>query len=686
MRGKAKIIVTVFAVAMLIPSVALATLRKVEKEVFVEDFEEGTLNQLAVDEKEENQELRVPETLETVKDGGKAALHLIGRALHNRVYYRDRKFEDFSLEVRLKKTSGNYAGVVVRDHWRVYLQMRNYLSLNCDLKGFEGELFKSRETFDGYHTLRVVCAGPLLHVYVDGQHMFDYDIGAGQGRVGFYSHGRGEAYYDDLRIDTHVDPVEYLAVKPRPAGNCLVFPPDKDVNLQFKLSNYSGLEQRVSIAVSVKTWDGAVVKQQMSQQVSAAANEGGATEFDIGRIPAGFYRTDLQASCAAKQFCKIDDLPMAVQELGSGEFKAPVIPVAAYYKYFNKKTPLYQNTYAHAAARSLKDHHFNAVVADPSFSREAVDIFKSYGIATISRSGALVDHPAVIATLVSDEPKPEEIEKLKQDYQKLYETTDKPITTCLVGEGMGLGAEGDPLWIWRQLDPELRCFRWYGVKKSFYGLLHDPKYKGWLPLSSVLRIAEASSTTPYWFVAPALGKTDHEAYYHKPTPAETRGIMHLAMAYGADGILFWAFQSHRGWPCFVDQQSLQPIDGNYAAAAKVAAQIKAHADLLAALRLGGMDVRCPSPVVDARPLHDSRVADRRRKFVYVVNKDARNPVSTRLLLWAERWAVSSVRDVYSGRKLDVNRDNEGYTAVPLALAPGEGQLLATDVADLNEKK
>jgi hypothetical protein len=686
MKGGTKIVVTVFAVAMLVPSVALATLREVEKGVFVEDFEDGNLGQLAVDEKEKKQQVRVPEALEIVKDGGKAALHLIGRGLHNRVYYQDRKFKDFSLEVRMKKTSGSYAGVVVRDHWRVYLQMRNYLSLNSDLKGFEGELFKSGDTFDGYHALKVVCAGPLLHVYVDSQHMFDYDIGVGEGRVGFYSHGRGQAYYDDLRIDTHVGPVEYLAVEPLPTDNGLVFPPDKDVNLQFKLSNHSGSQQRVSIAASVKTWGGAVVKQEMRRPVSAGAGEGSAAEFHMGRIPAGFYRVDLQASCAAKQFCKVDDLPMAVQELGSGEFTAPVMPVAAYYKYFNKKYPLYQNTYAHAAARSLKDHHFNTVVADPSFNREIVDIFQSYGIATIARSGALVDHPAVIATLLSDEPKPEEIEKLKQDYQRLCERADKPITTCLVGEGMGLGAEGGPLWIWRQLGPELRCFRWYGVKKSFYGLLHDPKYKGWLPLSSVLRIAEASSTTPYWFVAPALGRTDHEAYYHKPTPAETRGMMHLALAYGADGILFWAFQSHRGWPCFVDQQSLEPIDGNYAAAAEVAAQITAHAHLLAALRLGGMDVRCPSPVVDARPLHDSRVADRGRKFVYVVNKDTKNPVSTRLLLWAERWAVTSVRDVYSGRKLHVKRDNEGYLTVSLTLAPGQGQLLATDVADVKEKK
>jgi len=198
----------------------------------------------------------------------------------------------------------------------------------------------------------------------------------------------------------------------------------------------------------------------------------------------------------------------------------------------------------------------------------------------------------------------------------------------------------------------------------------------------VLRIAEASSDSPYWFVAPALGKTDHEAYFHKPTPAETKGLMHLVLAYGADGILFWSFQTHGSWPCFVEQKSLEPTDGSYAAAAEVAGHIEKHAELLAALRLGGLDVRCPSAAVEARPLHDSRVDGRQRRFVYVVNKDARNSVSTRLLLWADRWALSRVRDVFTGKELPVKpRDEEGYLSVPFELGPGEGQLLETDVKD-----
>jgi hypothetical protein len=648
--------------------------------VLVEDFEGGQLGQWGVDERERKQAVRVPTVLEIARDAGKAALHMKGQ-FHNRVFCKDRTFGDFSLEVRMRKASGNYAGVVVRDHWHVFFQMRCFLELHSDLKGFPGSLFKSGEAFRGYRDLKVICAGPLLHACVDGRRIFTYKITPGEGRVGLYAHGGGEAYYDEVRIDTRVAPEHYLLVEPDAPGDCLVFPPERDIALRFNVSNYFTSPQQVAVLASVKTWSNKVVRAPLTRQVQVAAGKTGTAECDMGRLPAGFYKVELRARCADKEVARVDDLPLAVQKRGQRRFKPPTIPVAAYYKYFNKRIPAYLNTYAHAAARSLKDHHFNAVVADPSFTRKTVDIFQSYGIATIARGEKFLDHPAVIATLIGDEPKPDEIEKLKQDYRKVRQTTDKPITTCLVGEGMGLGIEGGPLWIWRQLQPDLRAFRWYGIKKSHYGLLHDLKYKGWLPLSSVLRVAEASSDTPYWFVAPALGKRHHEAYYHKPSPAETRGLMHLALAYGADGILFWSFQSHGSWPCFVEQRSLEPNDGNYAAAADVAARIEAHADLLAALRLGGLDVRCPSPVVDARPLHDSRAADRQSKYVYAVNKDTANRVSTRLLLWAERWALTSVRDVYGGGRLQVKRDEEGYLSVPLTLAPGEGRLLATDAAD-----
>jgi hypothetical protein len=56
-------------------------------------------------------------------------------------------------------------------------------------------------------------------------------------------------------------------------------------------------------------------------------------------------------------------------------------------------------------------------------------------------------------------------------------------------------------------------------------------------------------------------------------------------------------------------------------------------------------------------------------------KSTRSGVTTRLLLWAERWTLHGVRDVYSGQSLPVERDEEDYVGVPLVLEPGGGRLL-----------
>jgi hypothetical protein len=60
---------------------------------------------------------------ETVRDEGRTTVHLKGN-FQTRVFLQDRSFNDFALTVNMKKTAGSYAGIVVRDHWRVYFQMK----------------------------------------------------------------------------------------------------------------------------------------------------------------------------------------------------------------------------------------------------------------------------------------------------------------------------------------------------------------------------------------------------------------------------------------------------------------------------------------------------------------------------------------------------------------------------------
>lgn len=667
------ILAGLMAVVML-PRPVGGKLHETECGVFFGDFADGALDAFGVLPREQERSNRLPLAFETVRDEGRTAVHLKGN-FQTRLFLQDRSFDDFALAVNMKKTSGSYAGIVVRDYWRVYFQMKGYVCINSDVPGLVGGLlFQSDRMFTGYHKLKVVCAGPLLHVYVDDEAIVSRRIPTLAGRVGFYAH-HGEAFYRDMRIDTHVEAAAYLQVEPQAHGDALVFAPAEPVKLSFKVSNYVDKEQKVTLTCGVSDWNDGPVSNGVGQTVNAGQGETIVT-FDAGRIAAGFHRVAYRALSGKTAVCRVDDLPLAVQERGNETFTPPLIPVAAYSKYFNKRAAIYQNTYAHAIGKSLKEHHFNAIVADPAFTRETIDILQSYGIATIARTGGFIDHPAVIGTLISDEPKPHEIEELKAQYAEMSAATDKPVTTCMVGEGMGLGGDGDPVRIWEELEAELRCFRWYGIKKSFYGLVHDLKYKGVLPLSSVLRIVDASSETPWWFVPPSFGRTDHEGYYKNPSPGEMRGMMHLATAYGCDGLLLWCLQSHGKWPALIEQKSLQPCDGKYAAAAEVARLINEHADLLSSLKHAGLDIRCPNPVVSAIP---RQAGDNGALYVYVVNRETDNPVSTRLMLWDDVWDWTKARDVFNGCDMPIEqRDEEGYLSVALSLNPGQGLLIETD--------
>jgi len=506
-------------------------------------------------------------------------------------------------------------------------------------------------------------------------------------------------------------PVDSVQAVPEEDDDALVFSSATDVELTIKTANHS--ETDAHLLAAVRPFKGEPVSETEAKQAAAKGEtvvEYGVSKFyrietfadqtiksgetvvkagsedlariNLGKLPPGFYMLDISLFDGAMRLSN-RKYPLAVLEDAEPQkYEPPVIPLGVYTRFMTYKRstePLFWKTYVHAIAHDLRKHNLNMVVASGGFHPGEVEIFNSYGVAGISRGGGLLDHPGVIASFVSDEPHPgEELEKLKQTYADLHKKyADKIITTCMVGEGMGLGAPGDPVNLWKELQPKVRVFRWYGIKKHFYDALHPLHYKGVLPFTSVLRIAEASSDIPWWVILPAFGKTGHEAYFQNPSPAQMRSMMHLACAYGADGILLYEYQFG-----LVDPVTLKPRDGKFAAVAEVAAKIKAHTDLIISLGHIGLDVRCPDPVVDAIPLESANKDG--KLYAYVVNKDAKNPVSTRLLLWAERWVLTSVRDVYSGKNLEIGRDEEGYLTVPLTLAPGEGQLLATDVANAKQ--
>lgn len=366
-------------------------------------------------------------------------------------------------------------------------------------------------------------------------------------------------------------------------------------------------------------------------------------------------------------------LALAVlQPAASFALDPPPIPVGAWYK--SSRT---EPDYVRAVALSLKEHSFNTVVGNASFTREMVDIFAQQGIAVITRGDKFLDHPAVIGSIVGGEPAPgkppgRDVEQLKEQYETLRGQTAKPLLTCVVGDGLGVDAIDDPWKVWKGVKPKVRCLSWYGIARGHYGILHKRLYKGYVSFPSVLRQA-GSGKRAYWIVLPSFGKNDIEADHQNPSPAQMRGMMHLAVAYGARGILFWALQDHGDWQCLVAEDSLKPTDEKYAAAAAVAAKINAHAALLASLRPAGGDIRCPSPYVDAI----GQRSKSNHAYLYVVNRNTKQPVSTTLLSWGAKPKPEGVRDIFSGQAVAVSAklDKEGYWRMPITLRPGEGKLL-----------
>ena len=591
--------------------------------------------------------------------------------------FEGRSFRDFVLDVGVGKPEGRngFAGVAFRQGLKASFEFGGRLLLSADRPGAWSyraiEQFHSEEV----RRLKVVCIGPIVRIRVNGKivlehHDPDHDVAgaveliADPGHVGF----------EDPRISTKVPPREAVIVEPLAEDDCLLFAPDRPVALRFRLRSASDEALDVDLGVVVSTWKGKKALARAAAHASLAPGADQTVSLDLAPLPEGYYRmlVEVSANGAAKQRI---EYPLAVHERPSLTHRNPVIPIAPYWKQVTETLkPIVRNTYVRAAAHSLHAHHFNAVVGGHDafifdVYPDLVSIFKEYGLATITRSGRCLDKPSVIASLMSDEPKEDTIAQLKAHYEELGKKTHKLFTTNVPGEDILLAMNK-----WRFLQPKVRLFRWYGVKKSFYGIKHRLYYKGWLDFSDVLNIAETCATTPYWAILPSFGDPQHEGYYMNLPAKEMMAMMHLCLAYGARGILFYTLQTEGSrWSAFVDRRTLQPCDKKYDVVANVAALVGRHADLLAALHRGGFDVLNSNTTnVEAVP----RRTEAGKTYVYVVNKDAQE--RSRARIGFEGRGATRVQDVFSGKHLKAMRTPEGLAEVTVTLRPGEAALLEVD--------
>ena len=503
-----------------------------------------------------------------------------------------------------------------------------------------------------------------------------------------------------LAVHTPAEGDDGLVVVPTAEDDALVFPPGESAVLTLRTVNRTWDDLRVVAAV--RDFRGVPVKDkaghdQAGQTVVAfgvrdhyrietlpgatrarseadvKAQTEGPVSIELGVMPEGFHMLDLTLFRGGEQVSR-RSYPLGVFTVPSpGPIEKPALPIGVYAKFMNFRRgqpEVFWKTYVHAIAHNLRTHHINTILAAGRFAEGELEIYNRYGIVGLSRFGHDLDHSGVIGSFIGDEPKPgPELAELRKKYEALQARIDKIITTCMIGEDMGMTTPQDPIKLWEHLQPDVRVFRWYGLKKSFYGVLNHVHYKGMLPYTSVLRLAEVSGDTPWWIVLPSFGGDQHEAYYQNPSPAQIRSMAHLACAYGADGLVYYLYQTG-----LVDPVTLKPRDGKFAALADVAGKLTAHADKLAAMKHAGLDVRCPDPVVQAVPVQIAGHG----LGVYAVNKDPANNVATRLMLWDDVWHWATARDVFAGRELEVRRGEDGYLFVPSELAPGEGRLSLTD--------
>ena len=249
---------------------ASANPKEVEPGVLVEDFEDGKLDQYWM----KTFGNRVPPEAEIVKREGKAVLKLGGEIGWMQLGLKDRKFKDFVFEARIRKAffRAGYAGLQFRGNYRVYFRQRGFVNLRDPHNRSLGESLTGHN-IEEYKDFKVVCAGPVIRVYVDGELVLDsYDLEPVEGGLALITHSK-HGFIDDYKIDTNVPGEHYIMVQPRAPDECLVFPPGKKLVLGFTAANLSESEKRIGVAATLKTWDGKALTETLRHQVRLAAGK-----------------------------------------------------------------------------------------------------------------------------------------------------------------------------------------------------------------------------------------------------------------------------------------------------------------------------------------------------------------------------------------------------------------------------
>ena len=425
------------------------------------------------------------------------------------------------------------------------------------------------------------------------------------------------------------------------------------------------------------------------QPIRLSADRDTAFEIAAGKLPEGFYVARLRVMNGG-EMSRIGIVPIGVfgplpKPDAVESLREPFFPFGVYDKYILNRDPVIQLTYLHAVCRRLRDAGLNTITSGNTLLPPTVkqlDVAHQYGIRVMvrldwTRDERVLRHPAVLALMYGDEPSASKLEQYKKTYASIQASyPEKPLLTCVIGDGIGMGGKADPLRVWPELQPRLRLVRFYPIRKTNYGTLRHRVIAGYLPVSATFRLIDTHARGPWWFVPPAFGQnaTDlrPEPYWRNPTGGEMKALVHLALAYGAKGIIAWPFQTHMGGeanlsPALVTQDTLAAQDDKFAAYSELARWVTKAKRHLLDMKFGGIEATADRVEIEVVP----RVTSDDRKLLYLVNRDGNHAIETTVEFLGAQ--VDSVTDLVSSETI-VAKVIDGRLKVRTSLGPGQGRL------------
>lgn len=607
-------------------------------------------------------------TVAIVRADGKAVLRLDGREQQS-FKLPIEEHRDFDLRVSIRGPGG----IHFRDGYKVFFKPDGEMWIRRP-GAMLLDWVRTRRDMDRFNTIRVVCADRIVRVYVNDALEFE-GLDHAPLAAPFFFCGSGDV--DWLHVAATVPAHEALMVVPQDAGAnfveeqsharapgagtrvpdlALAFASDAALRIPLWVLNASPAEARgVQVHAVFDDFNGARRAEPRESTLSVAANDRTELILDLGVVADGFHRLTLALAHNGREL-RTTSYPVfvGVPQAALG-FEPPAFPFGVVLQTMIWK-PLHTKTYWHGIAALLRACHLNAA-AMINTHREFPEILEHYGIATIERTENRLDYPSVIALMG--------VSRNLARTRALQERTAKPVTFAVSVDDLGTDADDDPLVAWRNARLPVRLLRIHPFRRAAADWLDC---REGLRLPEALKQVAAADMTPWWALLQALGHRRDDGELRTPTPAEMRAQTHLALAYGAKGILYASLQDNVDTTALVDYLSLRPRDGNLEAVAELGAFVKRCAESLRVMTPGTHAVGCDSPDVLAVPV---RMGE--RLGVYLVNTNTR-ATRTSAVSWPGVAADVGVHDLVADKPVPKATNGQW----PVFLAAGAGALLVPE--------